>query len=241
MARNPAVHRNLSMAFEARQVDKTYIALVAGHVTPEGHGGGSDGDEHEWNLIDLPIGKDEAEKSKEKPWMRRMCIDSLNGRPSRTFFKSLWLSPPPHSLSRPAESIHALSPHTLPRTLVALKPLTGRSHQLRVHMKALGHTILGDEIYGNVTEIDAGLLAVPASRGGEIGIDTDAFTFTNKDKDTHTHDGRRLCLHAWRLQFRHPTSGLDVIFCAPCPFLHVASQDVSRILETIYFAPGQLS
>jgi len=30
---------------------------------------------------------------------------------------------------------------------VALKPLTGRSHQLRVHMLALGHPILGDPLY----------------------------------------------------------------------------------------------
>ncbi|MSQ02311.1 MAG: RluA family pseudouridine synthase [Myxococcales bacterium] len=33
-------------------------------------------------------------------------------------------------------------------TLVELRPLTGRSHQLRVHMAALGHPILGDALYG---------------------------------------------------------------------------------------------
>jgi len=33
-------------------------------------------------------------------------------------------------------------------TLVALYPQTGRTHQLRVHMKHLGHPILGDEKYG---------------------------------------------------------------------------------------------
>ena len=32
---------------------------------------------------------------------------------------------------------------------VQLKPLTGRSHQLRVHMQALGHPILGDELYAD--------------------------------------------------------------------------------------------
>lgn len=34
-------------------------------------------------------------------------------------------------------------------TRLKLKPLTGRSHQLRIHMMALGHPILGDPFYGN--------------------------------------------------------------------------------------------
>jgi len=34
---------------------------------------------------------------------------------------------------------------------VELEPITGRSHQLRVHMMALGHSILGDELYGSAT------------------------------------------------------------------------------------------
>ena len=39
-------------------------------------------------------------------------------------------------------------------TRVALMPETGRTHQLRVHMMFLGHTILGDRFYGNVAEIN---------------------------------------------------------------------------------------
>ena len=39
-------------------------------------------------------------------------------------------------------------------TRVALMPETGRTHQLRVHMMTLGHTILGDRFYGNVAEIN---------------------------------------------------------------------------------------
>jgi tRNA pseudouridine32 synthase/23S rRNA pseudouridine746 synthase len=38
-------------------------------------------------------------------------------------------------------------------TRVELIPETGRTHQLRVHMKSLGHTILGDRFYGNAKEI----------------------------------------------------------------------------------------
>ncbi|MDB3865553.1 RluA family pseudouridine synthase [Amylibacter sp.] len=39
-------------------------------------------------------------------------------------------------------------------TRVALMPETGRTHQLRLHMMSLGHTILGDRFYGNVAEIN---------------------------------------------------------------------------------------
>jgi tRNA pseudouridine32 synthase/23S rRNA pseudouridine746 synthase len=35
------------------------------------------------------------------------------------------------------------------RTRVELEPITGRTHQLRVHMQALGHPILGDALYGS--------------------------------------------------------------------------------------------
>ncbi|WP_394229020.1 RluA family pseudouridine synthase [Shewanella colwelliana] len=40
-------------------------------------------------------------------------------------------------------------------TLIKLKPITGRTHQLRLHMKALGHTILGDDFYGDEQIIKA--------------------------------------------------------------------------------------
>lgn len=39
-------------------------------------------------------------------------------------------------------------------TRVALKPLTGRSHQLRVHMLELGHPILGDPLYATGAALD---------------------------------------------------------------------------------------
>lgn len=43
----------------------------------------------------------------------------------------------------------------IPSTLVELSPHTGRTHQLRVHMKALGHTILADNFYGDDKNISA--------------------------------------------------------------------------------------
>lgn len=45
---------------------------------------------------------------------------------------------------------------------VALEPVTGRSHQLRVHMAALGHPILGDELYAGAAEFRAPRLLLHA-------------------------------------------------------------------------------
>ena len=49
---------------------------------------------------------------------------------------------------RPALTRWKVLGHDQDSTLVELRPLTGRSHQLRVHMAALGHPILGDPLYG---------------------------------------------------------------------------------------------
>jgi tRNA pseudouridine32 synthase/23S rRNA pseudouridine746 synthase len=51
-----------------------------------------------------------------------------------------------HSLTRYVTLSRAPSGHS---SRVALAPVTGRSHQLRVHMAALGHPILGDDLYGS--------------------------------------------------------------------------------------------
>lgn len=64
------------------------------------------------------------------------------------------LNPPTqqvHPDGKAAETAYRVLQHcanaALDRTLVELKPVTGRSHQLRVHMAALGHPILGDAFY----------------------------------------------------------------------------------------------
>lgn len=48
-------------------------------------------------------------------------------------------------------------------TRVELQPVTGRSHQLRVHLAALGHPILGDELYGGEATARAGRLLLHAT------------------------------------------------------------------------------
>lgn len=72
--------------------------------------------------IDLPLGKDWQNKPLQ-------LVDAEHGKPSRTLWRVVSQCP-----KRGA-------------ALVDLRPLTGRTHQLRVHMASIGHPILGDFFY----------------------------------------------------------------------------------------------
>lgn len=113
MARGPAAQRALSKAFAAREVNKRYIAVVAGRLEapPEG-----------WGIIDLPIIVD-------WPNRPRQIVDHTMGKPSLTRWRVV--------AHNPASGT----------TRIELEPVTGRSHQLRVHLAAMGHSILGDALY----------------------------------------------------------------------------------------------
>lgn len=76
--------------------------------------------EQEWGLIDLPLIVDWPNRPRSK-------VDWEIGKPSTTRWQVL-------------ESLPGA-------TRVALEPITGRSHQLRVHLLARGHPILGDTLY----------------------------------------------------------------------------------------------
>ena len=77
-----------------------------------------------WGVIDLPIIVD-------WPNRPRRVIDHQLGSPSMTRWRVLSHNDP------------------LATTRVELEPVTGRSHQLRVHLLALGHPIVGDALYGS--------------------------------------------------------------------------------------------
>lgn len=74
-------------------------------------------------------------------WERRplQMIDFEQGKAAQTFWQRL----------------EQLSVGQLPATRVALYPITGRSHQLRLHMQALGHSILGDNLYASGRALQA--------------------------------------------------------------------------------------
>ena len=107
-ALSPHAQRHLGLQFEKRQVKKTYVARLEGHLEPRR------------GTVDLPLIVDWPNRPRQK-----VCT-----RPAR-----------------PAVTDWRVQRHGAGETRVRLMPRTGRSHQLRVHMQALGHPILGDPFY----------------------------------------------------------------------------------------------
>lgn len=74
-----------------------------------------------------------------------------------------------------------------PLTYLEVRPETGRTHQIRVHMSHLGHPVAGDALYGN-----------------------------KQQKQTVDKYGiKRQCLHAYSLSFTHPVTGKLLEFISP--------------------------
>ena len=71
-----------------------------------------------------------------------------------------------HEIGKPAITDYRVIKHDGKTTRVRLMPQTGRSHQLRVHMLAIGHPILGDQIYAPETLADHSRLMLHAETLG---------------------------------------------------------------------------
>jgi tRNA pseudouridine32 synthase/23S rRNA pseudouridine746 synthase len=123
LARSPKARALLQRAFEAHQVEKHYLAVVASEVAGE------------QGTIDLPLAK---RSSADAGW--RMVGDP-NGQSAITHWRRI--------AARDG------------RTLVEFRPVTGRTHQIRVHAReAFGSGIVGDRVYG----IPGGPMLLHASR-----------------------------------------------------------------------------
>ena len=100
---------------------KRYVAVVNGCV-PNDDSDTNEDDVSTWRLIDLPIATD---------WINRplMKIDKQDGKSSQTHYRVI---------KHDADNVC---------THLELAPVTGRTHQLRLHLQAIGHSILGDHLY----------------------------------------------------------------------------------------------
>ena len=121
-AKSPGAVKRFFDLFESRQMEKTYLAVVAGEPK-----------QNEWTC--------ELKLAPDKKRFRKMKVDSRYGKDAETHFKML-------------ETRGKF-------TLVEAKPVTGRTHQIRVHLAESGCPVVGDELYGCLTgKLELGLRAV---------------------------------------------------------------------------------
>jgi 23S rRNA pseudouridine1911/1915/1917 synthase len=122
LAKNKKAHEFLKDQFKNREVKKTYVAIVNGFVKND-HG-----------IINKPIGRSPAD------FRRRLAGRGARGvmREAITEYKILKRFTSPQPLSEgEGEKL----------TYLELKPKTGRTHQIRVHLKFLNYPIVGDSLY----------------------------------------------------------------------------------------------
>jgi len=131
-------------------------------------------------VVDVPIGRHPRDR-------KRMSV-STSGRPSRTLYEV-------------REVLAGAS-------LVACRLITGRTHQIRVHMAHLGHALVGDPLY--------------AGR-----------QWRNLDEPARSacRNFPRQALHSWRLELTHPATGEILSLEAPLP------EDMEELLTTLRHAP----
>ena len=113
-------HNIMGGLFRNRKINKTYMALVVGHPPREG-------------TITVAIGRDPINRIKMAAFDEHNVdetgkIGAIKVRHAKTDYKVL-------------EYFHDTS-------LIQVKPTTGRTHQIRVHMTSIGHPIIGDQLYG---------------------------------------------------------------------------------------------
>ena len=136
----------LNRAFAERRVRKWYVATVTGALDLDGSG-----------TIDLPLAP--GRKSRYRVAGERRHIVRRGSR---------WSLEPSHPKTDRADEGHPSTTRlrvlarASARTTLLLQPLTGRTHQLRVHLAWIGHPIVGDTLYGRPDD--------PAQRGERLAL-----------------------------------------------------------------------
>jgi 23S rRNA pseudouridine1911/1915/1917 synthase len=157
VAKTKEAFKNLQAQFKARKVEKTYRALVHEKVEPKN------------GIIKVPVGR--------LPWNRERFGVIPGGREAETRYRVI------SNFQFPISKRKAPSSAYKNFTLLELKPKTGRTHQIRVHLKYLGHPVVSDEFYAGRKTARADRTWCP-----------------------------RLFLHASKISFKHPKTAKKVSF-----------------------------
>ena len=181
VAKNDQVHDALAAQFKSRDVEKEYLAIVAG--VPD----------RDRDVVEEPIGDHPTHR--EKKAIRR---EDASARPAVTAY----------------EVVERYRGYAYLR----VRPQTGRTHQIRIHLAHIGCPVLCDRLYGGrakISEMDL--------------MPRDKFAQDQAAVETAAQPALldRQALHAHRLTIRHPATGERVTFEAPLP------ADMLRMLEAL--------
>jgi 23S rRNA pseudouridine1911/1915/1917 synthase len=137
LAKHGAAARELGQLWETRAVRKEYLAIVHGHVLAD------------QGMMDAPLGRDETSRVAIKDCVR------ADGAPAQTefFVKKRFCVAVKVSSRLTDEPPAPERGHQAPFSLMRLHPLTGRKHQIRIHLAHFGHPIVGDKLYGGDPEL----------------------------------------------------------------------------------------
>lgn len=177
IAKHGQAFHQIALQFKERRVFKEYLALVWGKV------------DREKGIIDRPIGRHRRDRKKMS------SIHFLSGmREAITEWQvedSFRVGSPGHHFSWV--------------TLLRLRPRTGRTHQIRVHLADQGYPVVGDRVYGRKKQSLA----------------------RNQVEVLALIDFPRQALHAERIAFSHPRTGVTLEFRAPL------SADMKELLDSL--------
>ena len=158
-AKTDAAHSALAKQFEARTVEKHYLAVVEREPQLDA------------DLIDAPLGR-----SRRHPEAMAIRHDG-----------------------KPAQSIYRVQRRFRGFALLDVELLTGRTHQIRVHLTHIGHPVVADSLYGTRSALyRSDLLGRPPAEDEPPLIE-------------------RQALHAHRIAIAHPATGERLEFSAPLP------------------------
>ena len=177
VAKHGRAFHYLATQFRERKIRKEYLALVWGRV------------QHERGIINRPIGRHRTDR---KRMSSRHSISRLRAAITEWRVEDCFrVGPDAGSFSRV--------------TWLRLRPFTGRTHQIRVHLADQGYPIVGDRIYGRKRQTANRKAMAP----------------------TALAEFPRQALHAEKIAFIHPATGQVMEFRAPLP------SDLQRLLDQL--------
>lgn len=210
VAKSDEAHWRVARQFENRTIQKTYMAICHGVPPLKG------------DVIDMPIGRDKYVR--EKQAVRK---EENGGKPATTLYevRETYTAPPGLMMEHGdhvRDKRHPMPGATF--SLIKLTPKTGRTHQLRVHMSAIGFPMVGDTMYGGKVVVLG--KDEPERHAEGVGANGDPASAAAGNPTSHLSGDpsgdpafrfARQALHAYEITFVHPITLNSLTLQAPLP------------------------